>query len=96
MDFEEYVIDLNADCKCGCMYGDRFHKIYRFPNGLGASVIGLGKKIGSDERGYRILLIKFTGDLDYIVVTTPMFDSSILECDSWEQAAERLKMIKDM
>ena len=32
-EFKQYVVDLNADCKCGCMEGDRFHEIYRFPNG---------------------------------------------------------------
>jgi len=96
MDFEEYVVDLNVDCKCGCMYGDRYHKIFRFPNGYGASVVGLPKKFGFEERGYRILLIKFTGAAEYKVVTAPIFDSSTLECDNWAQVAERLKTIKEM
>ena len=96
MEFEEYIVDLNADCICGCMYGDRFHKIYRFPNNYGASVTSNPKKEGFAEKGYRILLLKFSSASDYRVVTTPMFDSSILECDTWEQAVGMMKKIKEL
>lgn len=96
MEFEEYIVDLNADCICGCMYGDRFHKIYHFPNNYGASVTSNPKKEGFAEKGYRILLIRFSSAADYKVVTAPMFDSSILDCDTWEQAAGMLKKIKEM
>ena len=39
MSYERYEIDLNAKCVCGCMEGNRLHKIYRFPNNYGASVV---------------------------------------------------------
>jgi len=96
MEFEEYVVDLNADCVCGCMYGDRFHKIFRFPNGYGASVVSNPKKEGFAETGYRILLIRFNSGTDYRVVTAPMFDKSVLECDTWDQAAGTLGKIKEL
>ena len=96
MEFEEYTVDLNADCVCGCMDGDRFHKIFRFPNGYGASVVSAPKKKGFAENGYRILLIRFGDAMDYKVVTTPVFDSDVLECDTWEQTAGSLKKIKEL
>jgi len=96
MEFEEFIVDLNADCICGCMYGDRFHKIFRFPNHYGASVVSNPKKEGFAESGYRILLLKFSSDTQYKVVTTPIFDKSILECDAWDQTAETLKKIMEM
>ena len=96
MEYEEYIVDLNADCVCGCMDGDRFHKIFHFPNGYGASVVANPKKEGFSKKGYRILLIKFSNATDYTVVTMPVFDSSVLECDTWEQTAESLKKIKEL
>ena len=96
MEYEEYVIDLNADCICGCMEGDRFHKIFRFPNGYGASVVSNPKKTGFAEKGYRILLLKFSSAADYKVVTAPLFDSSVLECETWEKTLESMKKIKDL
>jgi len=96
MEFEEYVVDLNADCICGCMYGDRFHKIYHFPNDYGASVVSNPKKDGFAEKGYRILLIRFSSPTDYAIVTTPIFDSNVLECDTWEQTTASLGKIKNL
>ena len=96
MEYEEYIVDLNADCVCGCMDGDRFHKIFHFPNDYGASVVSNPKKGGFASEGYRILLLKFSSATDYKVVTAPMFDSSILECDTWEQAVGSMKKIKEL
>jgi hypothetical protein len=96
MEYEEYIVDLNADCVCGCMDGDRFHKIFHFPNDYGASVVANPKKAGFSKKGYRILLLRFSSAADYKVVTIPMFDSSVLECDTWEQAVESMKKIKEL
>jgi len=96
MEFEEYVVDLNADCMCGCMDGDRFHKIFRFPNDYGASVVNNPRKTGFSNKGYRVMLLRFSGQKDFRVVTAPMFDSSVLECDTWEQAVETIKKIKEL
>ncbi|MDR1954531.1 MAG: hypothetical protein LBP82_01085 [Candidatus Methanoplasma sp.] len=96
MEFEEYIVDLNADCVCGCMDGDRFHKIFHFPNDYGASVVSNPKKEGFAERGYRILLIRFSSAADFKVVTMPMLDSSVLECETWDQTVESLRKIKEL
>lgn len=96
MEFEKYIVDLNADCICGCMYGDRFHKIFRFQNGFGASIVSNPKKDGFAEKGYRVLLLKFSSATDYKVVNIPMFDTETLECDTWDQAVAALKKIKEL
>jgi hypothetical protein len=96
MEYEEYIVDLNADCVCGCMDTDRFHKIFHFPNGYGASVVSNPKKKGFAEKGYRVLLIKFSSETEYRVLTIPTFDSSIQECDTWERVAFLLKKIKEI
>jgi len=96
MELEEYVVDLNADCICGCMYGDRFHKIFHFPNNYGASVVSSPKKEGFAEKGYRILLLRFSSATDFKVVTTPLFDSNTLECGTWEETVVTLKKIKEL
>lgn len=93
MEFDEYVVDLNADCVCGCMDGDRFHKIFHFPNDYGASVVNNPKKEGFSKDGYRILVIKFTSDIDYTVVNEPIFDSNVLECDTWDDVVVSLQKI---
>jgi len=43
-------------------------------------------------------LLRFSGrgPNDYSVVTAPVFDSGILECETWEQTAETLKKIKGL
>ena len=95
MEYEEYVVDLNADCKCGCMEGDRFHKIFRFPNGYGASVVNNPKLKGFGNEGYRVLTIHFTGDEDFDIVEMPIFDSDTIDCGSWEEAVRTMTSIKD-
>jgi hypothetical protein len=78
------------------MDGDRFHKIFRFPNGYGASVVANPKKPGFSKKGYRVLLLRFSSAADYKVITMPMFDSGVLECETWTQAAEALNKIKEL
>lgn len=95
-DFEEYVVDLNADCVCGCMMGDRFHKIYRFPNDYGASVVNNPKKAGFNTEGYRVMVLKFSGYDTYKVVSMPVLDSSVLECGDWNGVVEALTGIKGL
>jgi hypothetical protein len=56
--FSRYEIDLNAKCVCGCMEGDRVHKIYRFPNGYGASVVS-GRKVDGRVGQYRMFVLHF-------------------------------------
>ena len=95
-EFKQYVVDLNADCKCGCMEGDRFHEIYRFPNGYGASVVNNPKMNGFNDEGFRILPLKFSGDEDYTVIMLPQFEQDELDCKSWEVAVKSLERIKNL
>ncbi|MDO5853909.1 MAG: hypothetical protein Q4Q62_07735, partial [Thermoplasmata archaeon] len=95
MEFDEYVVDLNADCKCGCMDLHRFHKIYRFPNGYGASVVGNPKRPGFSGEGYRALVIRFTGEQTYVNADLPVFEANPVECGDWAQAAGVLQAIFD-
>jgi len=78
------------------MEGDRFHKIYRFPNGYGASVVNNPKKPGFEQNGYRILVMRFTGGDEYVMVREPIFDSDILECGTWDDTVRSLGMIMDL
>jgi hypothetical protein len=56
--FVRFEIDLNAKCVCGCMEGDRVHKIYRFPNDYGASVVS-GRKVDGKVGQYRMFVLHF-------------------------------------
>lgn len=88
--FKEYIVDLNADCKCGCQDLKRFHNIYRFPNGMGASVVGNPKRPGFAEGGYRALVIRFDGDRYQKAVGIP-FDSNPVECGGWDEVVSVLE-----
>ena len=96
MEFDEYVIDLNANCPCGCMEGDRFHNIYRFPNDYGASVVSSPKSDVKRKRGYRIMLIRFDSPAPEHMWTlddeNPL-GNSIIDCDDWEQTLVYLRRL---
>jgi hypothetical protein len=96
MDFEKYTIDLNAKCTCGCMEGKRIHKIYRFPNGYGASVVANPKKPGFETGGYRLLVIHFESgppENAYCVDTSTPITDDVLECREWMNVEEGLEKI---
>ncbi|MGE4274644.1 MAG: hypothetical protein AB7E27_01120 [Candidatus Methanomethylophilaceae archaeon] len=96
MDFDDYEVDLNARCVCGCMEGNRFHKIYRFPNMYGASVASNPKILGFPELGYRVLTLSFQSEREYCTEKLPIFDKGILDCDDWTQVEEVLRQIADL
>lgn len=84
-------MDLNAKCTCGCMEGKRIHKIFRFPNGMGASVVATPKSEGFEEGAFRILVIRFNEpapDNSYCV------EDEVLECPDWGQVEEGLREIR--
>ena len=93
MDFDQYEVDLNAKCVCGCMDGNRFHKIYRFPNMRGTSVASNPKILGFSEVGYRVLTISFLSETEYQAENLPGFDKQILDCEDWEEAEGILRRI---
>lgn len=96
MEFDEYVVDLNADCHCGCMETGRFHKIYHFPNDYGASVIGNRVKPGDeDTRSYRVMLLEFSDPETYENVEVPGFDRKVVDCDDWKSAVQILEKVRE-
>lgn len=96
MEFDEYVVDLNADCKCGCMSSNRFHKIYRFPNGYGASVVNNPHSGTYGKEGYRAMLLKFSGPEEYSVEELPGFGTDVVDCATWDDAVETLGRVKSL
>ncbi|GEM_PF-679502 len=95
MDLEQFEIDLNARCVCGCMEGGRFHKIYRFDNGYGASVVGNPRMEGFDSDGYQVMFLKFTGD-EYSVEEPPGMGSKTVNVGSWEDALRLLMRLSEL
>ena len=87
LDFARFEVDLNAKCTCGCMEGKRIHKIYRFPNGQGASVVATPKSDGFREGGFRILVIRFEASPpDHSCCV----EDEVLECVDWAQVEVEL------
>jgi hypothetical protein len=72
-------------------------KVYRFPNGLGASVICSPFSYGGDEGLWEIGVIKFRGDTEHWGLTydTPITDDVIGRL-SWNEVEETLKQIKEL
>lgn len=73
------------------MEGKRIHKIYRFPNEVGASVVATPKSEGFQEGGFRILVIHFDNpppDNSYGV------DDEVIECKDWRMVEDRLLQLE--
>lgn len=90
MDFTDFEIDLNAKCSCGCMEGKRIHKIFRFDNGFGASVVATPRSAGFREGEFRILVIRFDSprpDNSYCV------EDEVIECADWNAVEADLSEI---
>ncbi len=99
MDFQPFEIDLNAKCTCGCMEGKRIHKIYRFPNGYGASVVANPHSEGFRSGGFRLLVIHFETDPPenaYCVDRTTSVTDDVLECPSWKDVEIGLARVHDL
>jgi hypothetical protein len=68
MDFERYAVELNPKCVCGCMEGGSIHKIFRFPNDYGASVVSAPKADLTARGTFRLYVLHFESpppELDY-------------------------------
>jgi hypothetical protein len=99
MEFDEYVVDLNADCPCGCMDGDRFHNIYRFPNDFGASVVSIPRNEAEKYGGFRVMLIRFehfeAEHLWKIDDDNPLF-ATIFDRNNWSDVLMCLRRIYEL
>ncbi len=95
MDLEQFEIDLNARCVCGCMEGGRFHKIYRFENGYGASVVSNPRIEGFEAQGYQMMFLEFDGD-EYEVVEIEGMGSKIMNAGSWEHVLTTLFKLSEL
>ncbi len=95
MDIEQFEIDLNAKCVCGCMDGGRFHKIYRFDNDYGASVVGNPRIEGFDSDGYQVMFLRFEGD-EYSVEEVPGMGPKVVSVESWTKALHLLKELSEL
>jgi len=96
LDYERYTIDLNAKCSCGCMEGKRVHKIYRFPNDYGASVVASPKLEGYKEGEFRVLVIHFESgppENEYCVDRTTPITNDALDCADWMAVEDSLARI---
>ena len=99
MDFDRFDIDLNAKCVCGCMEGNRIHKIYRFPNNYGASVVSGPKQRTGGAGNFRMYVLRFeSSPPDHcweIAKDTPITDD-VVECDDWERVEFSLSKVLEL
>jgi hypothetical protein len=99
MDFEGYTIDLNAKCVCGCMEGDRIHKIYRFPNGYGASVVSSPKALKGAKPGFRMYVLHYDApapDHSYCIEKDTPVTDDFLDCRDWNEVEQKLRLVFDL
>jgi hypothetical protein len=99
MSYESYEIDLNAKCVCGCMDGNRLHKIYRFPNNYGASVVSGPKQRTGNTGNFRMYVLRFESpppDNCWEIATDTPVSDGVLECADWAQVEEYLSKVNAM
>ncbi|MCE5296488.1 MAG: hypothetical protein LLG16_05220 [Euryarchaeota archaeon] len=98
-DFARYEIDLNAKCVCGCMEGNRIHKIYRFPNDYGASVVNNPKGLLMFTGNFRMFVLRFNSpppeNAWEVAEDTGLTDGTI-ECKDWEEVETTLGRIMSL
>lgn len=99
MDLRLYEIDLNARCVCGCMEGDRIHKIYRFPNDYGASVVSAPKADVPARGTFRLYVLHYDSpapEHDYEIDRgTPLTEDHII-CQDWSDAENWLRKVFEL
>ena len=70
-------------------------KVYRFPNGYGASVISSPFSYGGDEGQWEIGVVKWNGDRFGLTYETPITDDVIGRL-SWDEVEDTLKQIQEL
>jgi hypothetical protein len=99
MDFEKYTVDLNAKCVCGCMEGDRIHKIYRFPNDYGTSVVSAPRADKAARGTFRLYVLHYESPAPEhayeIDRDTPLTDDYLV-CAGWGEVESYLQKIQEL
>lgn len=99
MDYDEYKVDLNARCVCGCMEGDRIHDIYRFPNDYGASVVSAPKADRAASGTFHVYILHYDSpapEHSYeIAKDTPLTDDYAV-CRGQAEVLELLGKVWDL
>ncbi|MHC1680676.1 MAG: hypothetical protein AB9860_05450 [Methanomassiliicoccales archaeon] len=67
-DLKRFRVDVGYCKSCLGMQGGREQRVYRFPNGLGASLIS-APRLGGPER-WTIMALRFEGD-EYVTAEVP-------------------------
>jgi hypothetical protein len=96
MSYDRFEIDLNAKCVCGCMDGNRLHKIYRFPNNYGASVVSGPKQRTGGVGNFRMYVLRFESsppDNCWEVAKDTPVTNDVVECDDWAGVMETLAAV---
>jgi hypothetical protein len=94
--FGAFEIDLNAKCVCGCMEGNRIHKIYRFPNDYGASVVNNPKGLLMFTGNFRMFVLRFVSsppENSWEVADDTELTDGTIECKDWEEVEQVLGKI---
>jgi hypothetical protein len=89
MNFEKYTVDLNARCVCGCMEGDRIHKIYRFPNDFGASVVSAPRADPAVRGTFRLYILHYESpapEHEYEIARDTGLTNDHIVCRDWTEA----------
>lgn len=96
MDFEQYIVDLNAKCVCGCMEGDRIHKIYRFPNDYGASIVSAPKADQGARGTFRLYILHYETpgpEHAYEIARDTPLTNDFIVCRDWNDSMAWLAKI---
>jgi dihydroorotase-like cyclic amidohydrolase len=99
MEFERYTVDLNAKCVCGCMEGDRIHKIYRFPNDYGASVVSAPKADLAARGTFRLYILHFetpAPEHEYEIARGTELTDDHIVCRDWSDAERWLQRVFEL
>jgi hypothetical protein len=93
MEYQSFEIDLNAKCVCGCMDGNRLHKIYRFPNNYGASVVSGPKQKAGGMGNFRMYVLRFESsppDNCWEIAKDTPITGDVIECNDWADVESSL------
>lgn len=90
MDLEGYRIDEGYCKACLSMQGGREQRIYRFPNGLGGSLIS-APRLGKGPR-WTLMALRFNGD-EYEQVEVPGVQNGIAR--DWDGSLHALRHIME-